>query len=57
VDRNWGFTDTYDQKYSGDRKNGEPIRWIQPAKNISWKERLIDFFESVGPTASNFVKR
>jgi hypothetical protein len=62
--RNFGFVNgngslayTNDQKYSRGRENREPISWVEAAKYIPWEEWLFDFFEPVGPTASNLVQR
>src|SRR5277367_4861736 len=34
----------------------KPVLWIKAAEQISWEQRRIDFFDSIRPALSQFVK-
>ena len=40
-----------------DRKDRQPIQWVEAAKDIPWEKWPFDFFEPVGPSAAALVKR
>jgi hypothetical protein len=55
IDRDRVFADSHYLNHSPYYEYWHAIKWIEPAKQIAWKQRQFDFLNTVRPPASRFV--
>jgi hypothetical protein len=46
-----------DEENPRSHQNGEPVQWVEPAKDIPREEWLLGFYEPVRPSAPTLIER
>src|ERR1051325_2524722 len=57
VYRNWCLSDSDNLDYTRSRENRKAIQQIEPAKQVAWEKRHLEFLHAIGPTPLALVKR
>jgi len=56
VDGNWCLSDSDNLDNTRGRENGKAVQQIEPAKQVAWEKRHLEFLHAIGPTALALVK-
>src|SRR5437879_10713301 len=54
---NWCPSDPDNVDNTRSRENGKAIQQIEPAKQVTWEKRHLEFLHAIGPTPLALVKR
>jgi hypothetical protein len=57
VNRHRLLADSHHPDNSRRHKDGQPAKWIEPAKQIAWKQGQVEFLDAVGLLPATLVNR